>query len=38
MNNLKFFVDLEKETGIQGVGDIREASLLNIKFQSNGNG
>lgn len=31
MNNLKFFVDWEKETGIQGVGDIREASLLNIK-------
>lgn len=31
MNNLKFFVDLEKETGKQGVGDIREASLLNIK-------
>lgn len=31
MNNLKYFVDLEKETGIAGVGDIREASLVNIR-------
>lgn len=31
MNNLKYFVDLEKESGRRGVGDIREASLLNIK-------
>lgn len=31
MNNLKYFVDLEKETGVQGVGDIREASFLNIR-------
>lgn len=30
MNILKYFVDLEKETGCQGVGDIREASLINI--------
>ena len=30
MNNLKYFVDLEKNTGIRGVGDIREASLVNI--------
>lgn len=31
MNNLKYFVDLEKSTGKQGIGDIREASLCNIK-------
>lgn len=30
MNNLQFFVDLEKKTGKQGVGDIREGSLLKI--------
>lgn len=31
MNNLKYFVDLEKETGNRGIGDIREASLINIR-------
>lgn len=31
MNNLKYFVDLESDFGKKGVGDIREASLLNIK-------
>ena len=31
MNNLKYFVDLEKNTGQRGVGDIREASLVNIR-------
>lgn len=31
MNNLKYYVDLEKETQQQGIGDIREASLGNIK-------
>lgn len=31
MNTLKFFVDLEKNTGKQGVGDKREASLLEIR-------
>lgn len=30
MNNLKYYVDLEKNTGVRGVGDIREASLVNI--------
>lgn len=31
MNTLQYFVDLEKNTGKQGVGDVREASLINIK-------
>lgn len=31
MNNLKYFVDLEKKSGKKGIGDIREASLLNIR-------
>lgn len=30
MNNLKYYVDLEKETQKRGIGDIREASLANI--------
>lgn len=30
MNTLKFFVDLERNTGKQGIGDIREGSLLKI--------
>lgn len=30
MNNLRFYVDIEKTTGKQGVGDIREGSLLKI--------
>lgn len=31
MKNLKYFIDLETETGIKGKGDISEASQLNIK-------
>lgn len=31
MNNLSYFVNLEKTTGVQGIGDIREASLCNIE-------
>lgn len=31
MNNLKYFVDLEKRTGTRGQGDVREASFLNVK-------
>ncbi|WP_432702417.1 hypothetical protein [Lysinibacillus sphaericus] len=31
MNNLKFYVDLEKNSGKQGIGDLLEASLINIK-------
>lgn len=31
MNNLKYFVDLEKETKKQGIGDIREASIANVR-------
>lgn len=30
MNNLKYFVDLERKTGQRGIGDIREGSLCNI--------
>lgn len=31
MNNLKYYVDLEKTTGEQGIGDVQEASWTNIK-------
>lgn len=31
MNNLKYYVDLEKTTGEQGIGDVQEASWINIK-------
>lgn len=31
MNNLKYYVDLEKSTGRRGIGDVREASLANIQ-------
>ena len=31
MNNLGYFVSLEKTTGVQGIGDIKEASLCNIQ-------
>lgn len=31
MNNLKYYVELEKNTREQGIGDIQEASYINIR-------
>lgn len=31
MNNLKHYVELKKTTDEQGIGDIQEASYINIK-------